>query len=120
MRKASCTVTSSQPTACSRRAAGALTQAAPPLVGVAPDVSAHPAQSIDRCLANTPAERFAVGEDVADAMSRALEQRAQVPLALRAFSNKLGEASRSMLALEAFSVLCLVYGIVFWFIESDL
>ena len=45
-------------------------QAAPPLASVAPEVPAHIAQAIDRLLAKNPAARFAVGEDVADAMSR--------------------------------------------------
>jgi eukaryotic-like serine/threonine-protein kinase len=96
-----------------------LTLAAPPLSSVAPEVPAHVAQAIDRLLAKNPAARFAVGEDVADAMSRALEQRAQIPLELRAFSDKLNEASRSMLLLEAFSMLCLLYAVIFWFLEPD-
>ncbi len=91
-----------------------LTQAAAPLASVAPEVPAHVAQAIDRCLAKNPAARFAGGEDVADAMSRALERRTQVPLALRMFSEQVGEASRSILALAVFSLLSLAYAILFW------
>jgi predicted Ser/Thr protein kinase len=49
------------------------TQAPPPLRSVAPQVPAALAESIDRCLAKDPGARFATGEDLAEALRRAME-----------------------------------------------
>lgn len=49
------------------------TQAPPPLRSVAPRIPAALAETIDRCLAKDPAARFATGEDLAEALRRAVE-----------------------------------------------
>jgi len=49
------------------------TQAPPPLRSAAPDVPTPLAAVIDRCLAKEPAERYATGEALADALGQALE-----------------------------------------------
>ncbi|HEX5819355.1 MAG TPA: serine/threonine-protein kinase, partial [Gemmatimonadales bacterium] len=49
------------------------TKPAPPVREAAPDVPAALARVIDRCLAKTPAERYATGEALADALTAALE-----------------------------------------------
>jgi hypothetical protein len=49
------------------------TRPAPPLASVAPDVPRPLAQVIDRCLAKDPAQRYATGEDLAQALAAALE-----------------------------------------------
>jgi predicted Ser/Thr protein kinase len=50
------------------------TKAPPALRAVAPDVPAALAAVIDRCLRKQPAERFATGEAMAEALTRALEE----------------------------------------------
>lgn len=49
------------------------TKPAPPLAAVAPDVPAPLAKVIDRCLQKDPGARFATGEELADALTRALD-----------------------------------------------
>lgn len=49
------------------------TQPAPSLRSVAPRLPEALAETIDRCLAKHPADRFATGEDLAEALRRALE-----------------------------------------------
>lgn len=49
------------------------TQPAPPLRSVAPRLPAALTETIDRCLAKHPADRFATGEDLAEALRRAME-----------------------------------------------
>lgn len=49
------------------------TQAPPPMRSVAPQLPAALAETIDRCLAKHPEQRFATGEDLAEALRRAME-----------------------------------------------
>ena len=49
------------------------TQTPPSLRSVAPRLPAALAEAIDRCLAKHPADRFATGEDLAEALRRAME-----------------------------------------------
>jgi len=56
---------------------------APALTGVAAGVPARLADVIDRCLAKRPADRFASGEDLADALTSMSAPRRQVPMPLR-------------------------------------
>src|SRR6266576_3356476 len=62
-----------------------VTQPAPALGTLAPLVPRRLAQAIDRCLAKDPAERPAGPGALADQLSHALEQRRELPVALRAF-----------------------------------
>ena len=62
-----------------------VTEPAPPLASVAPGVPRRIAQAIDRCLAKDPADRPASGENVAELLGVALEQRRELPVALRVF-----------------------------------
>lgn len=50
-----------------------VTRPAPPLISVAPNVPRALAEVIDRCLSKDPAARFATGEDLSEALRRALE-----------------------------------------------
>ena len=50
-----------------------VTRPAPPLLSVAPTVPRALAAVIDRCLSKDPAERFATGEDLSEALRRAME-----------------------------------------------
>src|SRR2546429_3285302 len=60
-----------------------VTEPAPPLASVSPGVPRRIAQAIDRCLAKDPADRPASGENVAELLGVALEQRRELPGALR-------------------------------------
>src|SRR5437667_910069 len=62
-----------------------VTEPAPPLANVAPLVPRRLAQAIDRCLAKEPADRPDGPAALAEQLSNALEQRRELPVALRAF-----------------------------------
>jgi serine/threonine-protein kinase len=62
-----------------------ITEPAPPLTAVAPGVPRRIAQAIDRCLAKDAAERPDGPTVLADQLGHALEQRRELPIALRAF-----------------------------------
>src|SRR5438445_331821 len=62
-----------------------VTEAAPPLASAAPGVPRRLAQAIDRCLAKDPADRPDGTATLAEQLSHALEQRRELPVALRAF-----------------------------------
>ena len=62
-----------------------VTEPAPPLASVAPGVPRRIAQAIDRCLSKDRDDRPAGTSVLADQLSRALEQRRELPLALRVF-----------------------------------
>ncbi len=62
-----------------------VTEPAAQLGSVAPGVPRRIAQSIDHCLAKDPSERPESTTVLADQLSRALEQRRELPLALRVF-----------------------------------
>ena len=62
-----------------------VTEPAPPLTAVAPLVPRRLAQAIDRCLAKDPTDRPDGPAALAEQLSHALEQRRELPVALRAF-----------------------------------
>jgi len=62
-----------------------VTEPAPPLADAAPLVPRRLAQAIDRCLAKEPADRPDGPAALAEQLSHALEQRRELPVALRAF-----------------------------------
>ena len=62
-----------------------VTESAPPLASVGPGIPRRLAQAIDRCLAKDPGERLDGPTALADQLSHSLEQRRELPVALRAF-----------------------------------
>ncbi len=62
-----------------------VTEPAPPLARAAPAVPSRLARAVDRCLAKPPEARFQRAEDLADAMTRLLQEHSAPPLAVRAF-----------------------------------
>jgi len=62
-----------------------VTEPAPPLSTTAPLVPRRLAQAIDRCLAKDPADRPDGTAALAEQLGHALEQRRDLPVALRAF-----------------------------------
>ena len=89
-----------------------ITQAAPALASVAPDLPAHLTEVVDRCLAKDPAERFQGGEELADALARALDVRREVPPALRAFVSEHQQQMRGWWGVMAFAVYFLVISVL--------
>jgi hypothetical protein len=70
-------------------------QKAPPPLG-APGASRPLLAAVERCLAKDPAQRFQSGEELAAALSGALEGRRELPVPLRAFLSE----SRSQLGAQ--------------------
>src|SRR5438128_2953983 len=62
-----------------------ITEPAPPLASVAAAVPRRLAHAIDRCLEKDPLSRPQKGEELADQLGLALEQRRELPGALRGF-----------------------------------
>src|SRR5713101_6797903 len=62
-----------------------ITEPAPPLASVAAAVPRRLAHAIDRCLEKDPLSRPQKGEELADQLGLALEQRRELPVALRVF-----------------------------------
>jgi predicted Ser/Thr protein kinase len=62
-----------------------LTQPPPPVATVAPGVPGAITRAIDRCLAKDPAERFATGEELAEALGAALVPARETPIPVRVF-----------------------------------
>jgi serine/threonine-protein kinase len=76
-----------------------ITQAAPPLATVAPEVPRRLSDAVDRCLAKDPSERSGGAEAFAEGMSLILEERREVPVAIRNFVKKNLESTSSIGAL---------------------
>jgi serine/threonine-protein kinase len=89
-----------------------LTRAAPPIASVAPEAPRHLAHAIDRCLAKDPANRFAGGEELVEALGRSLSLQPEIPAALRAFISDLRERFRGTEVLGALVVS--YFGMAVW------
>jgi len=62
-----------------------IAEPAPPVSRVAPGVPGPLARAVDRCLAKNPEARFQRAEDLANTMTRLLEENSASPVAVRAF-----------------------------------
>src|SRR5881296_2488036 len=82
-----------------------VTEPAPPLAAVAPLVPRRLAQALDRCLAKEPADRPDGPAALADQLSHALEQRRELPVALRAFVKHDARLDGSGVLLYPFAML---------------
>jgi hypothetical protein len=67
-----------------------VTQPAPPLASLGLAVPRKLASLVDRCLAKDPGQRPVSAQALADELSLALEQRRELPAALRAFVKRYG------------------------------
>jgi eukaryotic-like serine/threonine-protein kinase len=94
-----------------------VTQPAPPLANVAPGVPRRVAQAIDRCLAKDPGERPESTATLAEQLSHALDQRRELPVALRAFVKHNGRLDGSGVLLYPFGLM-LVAPLVGWLAGS--
>jgi serine/threonine-protein kinase len=94
-----------------------VTEPAPPLASAGPGVPRRLAQAIDRCLAKDPAERPEGTAAFADLLSHALEQRRELPVALRAFVKHDARLDGSGVLLYPFAML-LAAPLVGWWTGS--
>lgn len=76
-----------------------LTQPAPALVSVAPEVPGPLAEAVDRCLAKDPAERIQGGEELAEVLGKVLRDRREVPAAIRVFQDQNRESTGAIVAV---------------------
>src|SRR6185503_4482076 len=91
-----------------------VTEPAPPLVSVAPLVPRRMAQAIDRCLAKERDERPDGPAALAEQLSHALEQRRELPVALRAFVKHDARLDGSGVLLYPFAMLIATPLFGFW------
>lgn len=82
-----------------------VTEPAPPLSAVAPLVPRRLAQAIDRCLAKEPEDRPDGPAALAEQLSHALEQRRELPVALRAFVKRDARLDDAGVLLYPFAML---------------
>ena len=97
-----------------------ITQPAPPLATVAPETPSNLAKAMDRCLAKDPADRFADGEQLAEALSRSLEMRREIPVALRMFVEHNRERLRGLPLVVLLTLGYLVFSFVIIYQEGPL
>ena len=91
-----------------------VTEPAAPLASVAPLVPRRLAQAIDRCLAKDPADRPDGPAALAEQLSHALEQRRELPVALRAFVKHDARLDGSGVLLYPFAMLIATPLVGFW------
>ena len=76
-----------------------LTQQAPPVASVAPEVPAQLAQAIDRCLRKPPQDRFTDGAALADTIGQDATGERELPIPVRIFLQKMRELTSSVPAI---------------------
>ena len=76
-----------------------LTQPAPPVASVAPEVPAQVAQAIDRCLRKPPADRFADGAALAEAIGQGSSVERELPIPVRVYLKKIRELANDVPAI---------------------
>ena len=81
-----------------------ITEAAPPLAAMGIPVPRKIAALVDRCLAKDAAERPASADVLADQLGVAMQQRREVPVALRAFVRRGSRLNHSLGVLLPFAV----------------
>ena len=91
-----------------------VTEPVPPLGSVAPLVPRRLSQAIDRCLAKAPEERPNGPAVLAEQLSHALEQRRELPVALRAFVKHDARLDGSGVLLYPFAMLLATPLVGFW------
>lgn len=82
-----------------------VTEPAPPLGSLGLPVPRKIASLVDRCLAKDPSHRPATATALAEQLGVALEQRREIPVALRAFVKRNGRLDGGGTLLAAFGVL---------------
>ena len=70
-----------------------ITKAAPALASVARGAPRALCDALDKCLAKQPAERFATGEALADALAPGVARQTELPVPLRVFTDRRRQAA---------------------------
>ncbi|MFC1574485.1 serine/threonine-protein kinase [Gemmatimonadota bacterium] len=90
-----------------------LTQPAPAMATVAPEVSSRLGQVIDRCLLKSPSDRFSDGAALAEAVGEGTGATQELPVPLRVFVNKIrGFGASSPMILVLWITVALVYPLI--------
>jgi serine/threonine-protein kinase len=76
-----------------------ISRAAPPVAGFRPDLPAALAAAIDRSLAKAPADRFATGEALVEALEQVRTRRVEVPPPVRVWTARADQFFRNGLIL---------------------
>ena len=82
-----------------------VTEPAPPLASLGMPVPRKLAAMVDRCLAKDPAHRLPSAQALAEQLGVALEQRRELPVALRAFVKRNGRLDGGGTLLGGFALL---------------
>ncbi|MHB1311930.1 MAG: serine/threonine-protein kinase [Gemmatimonadaceae bacterium] len=82
-----------------------VTEPAPPLASLGLSITRKVASLVDRCLAKDPAHRPANATALAEQLGVALEQRRELPVALRAFAKRNGRLDGGGTLLLSFGLL---------------
>jgi serine/threonine-protein kinase len=90
------------------------TSPVPPLTSLGLVVPRKLAQLVERCLAKTPDERPASADVIADQLGEAIEQRRELPVALRAFVKRNGRMDGGGTLLTLIGALAGGVGISTW------
>ena len=86
-----------------------VTEPAPPVASVAPEVPTKLAHAIDRCLRKSPEDRFPDGGALAEALGQGTDVARQLPIPVRVFINRVrGMASAVPLFLILWMVIVMI------------
>ena len=89
-----------------------LTQAAPPVLGLRPDLPAALAAAIERCLEKSPDDRFASGEELAAALGSALPALVTTPAPVARAARELQELGTDLGGYGSVLVLVVTFNLV--------
>ncbi len=91
-----------------------LTREPPPASSIATSAPRSMTALIDRCLAKQPADRYATGEALADAISVASERPAEIPPALRVWLTRADDLKPVYFFWTLFAILPALFNPSFW------
>src|SRR5439155_13251795 len=87
-----------------------ITQPAPLVAAAVPGLSTKLGDAVHRCLAKSPAERFASAEELADAIGGALTARSETPAPIRIFTKKSSEITQSLAFISYLQLFLAAFG----------
>ncbi|TFG43754.1 MAG: serine/threonine protein kinase [Gemmatimonadales bacterium] len=96
-----------------------LTQPPPPVLGLRPDLPAPLAHAIERCLAKSPADRFASGEELAASLGATLPVLAATPAPVARAARELHELGTDMGGYGSVLLLVIMSEVVLQYFPSS-